>query len=129
MRRSRFYAGILMVLLTAAGITSADTLKVGPGEKFAKPSQAFAAAAEGDVIEIAAGEYRGDVAIIQTNKLLIRGMGRQPVKIPADGKNAGGKARSRRGSIGRRRQRIRSLQSNLVAKSSGCGRLSHNSND
>ncbi len=92
MRRSRFYAGILMVLLTAAGITSADTLKVGPGEKFAKPSQAFAAAAEGDVIEIAAGEYRGDVAIIQTNKLLIRGMGRQPVKIPADGKNAGGKA-------------------------------------
>ena len=76
----------------AAGIASAETLSVGPGQKFAKPSEAFKAAKDGDVIEIAAGTYSGDVAIIRASRLTIRGTGSQRAKLPAAGKNAGGKA-------------------------------------
>jgi hypothetical protein len=79
-------------LFPAAGIASAETFGVGPGQKFAKPSEAFRAAKDGDVVEIAAGTYAGDVAIIRANKLTIRGMGKDRVKLPAAGKNAGGKA-------------------------------------
>jgi len=85
-----YFSGLSFLLAAAAA--SAATLSAGPGEKFAKPSQAIAAAEEGDVIEIAAGQYPGDVATIAANKLIIRGLGKERVKIPADGKNAGGKA-------------------------------------
>jgi hypothetical protein len=92
MRHLQVFAGILIALGMSARMASAETLKVGPDQKFAKPSQAFAAAKEGDVIEIEAGIYGGDVATIRTNKLTIRGMGKERVKIPAEGQNAGGKA-------------------------------------
>jgi hypothetical protein len=84
----RLVAGVFFT----AGIASAETLSVGPGQKFAKPSEAFRAAKDGDTIEIAAGTYSGDVAIIRANKLTIRGTGKERVKLPAAGKNAGGKA-------------------------------------
>ena len=90
--RWSFYGGVLTVLLAAVGNAAADTLKVGPGAKYAQPSQAFAAARDGDVIEIAAGTYHGDVATIRANKLTIRGLGQDRVQIPAAGRNAGGKA-------------------------------------
>jgi len=80
------------LLLALASTTPAAMLSVGPGEKFARPSQALAAAKDGDVIEIAAGQYPGDVATLAANKLTIRGLGKERVKLPADGKNAGGKA-------------------------------------
>jgi hypothetical protein len=80
-------------LLFAASAASADTLKVGPNQKYAKPSEAFKAATDGDVIEIdSAGIYDGDVATITANNLTIRGVGRQRVKLPANGNDAGGKA-------------------------------------
>jgi nitrous oxidase accessory protein NosD len=63
-------------LLAGAVGASAATLKVGAGATFARPSQAFAAAKEGDVIEIA-GSYSGDVATIRPNQLTIRGVGNE----------------------------------------------------
>ncbi|HUU32067.1 MAG TPA: right-handed parallel beta-helix repeat-containing protein [Phycisphaerae bacterium] len=80
-------------LLLAVGAASADTLKVGPNQKYAKPSEAFKAAKDGDLVEIdSAGAYDGDVATITANSLTIRGVGPQRVKLPANGRDAGGKA-------------------------------------
>jgi len=80
------------VLLLAAGSASAETLKVGPGQRFAQPSAALNVAKDGDVIEIAAGTYSGDVATIRANRLTIRGVGNGRAKLAAAGKDAGGKA-------------------------------------
>jgi hypothetical protein len=67
------------------------TLQVGPGRAYAVPSAAAAAAADGDVIEIDAGEYVGDVAFWTANDLTIRGVGGM-AHLRADGNSAGGKA-------------------------------------
>jgi hypothetical protein len=80
---------VLFCLITVA---PAATLKVGPHQAFAKPSQAIQAAKDGDTIEIEAGVYPGDVATIRANQLTIRGVGNGRVKLPANGKDAGGKA-------------------------------------
>ena len=70
-----------------------DTLPVGPGKKFDKPSAAIAAAKDGDIVEIdAAGSYDGDVAYIKKNSLTIRGKGEGRAKLDSKGKVAGGKA-------------------------------------
>ena len=70
----------------------ADTLAVGPKGKYPAPCAAFAAAADGDTIEIdASGAYVGDVCGIAKSKLTIRGIGGL-AKIDAGGKNAQGKA-------------------------------------
>jgi hypothetical protein len=79
-------------LLSLTGFASAATLRVGPGEKLARPSEALQVAKEGDVIEIADGSYPGDVFTIRTNRLTIRGVGKERTKLPAAGKEAGGKA-------------------------------------
>jgi hypothetical protein len=50
-------------------------LHVGPGEDFAVPSQAAAAAQDGDEVQIDAGLYSGDVAIWRANNLTISGVG------------------------------------------------------
>ena len=65
-------------------------LSVGPGQPFALPSQAAAAAQDGDTIEISAGTYR-DVAIWRASRLTIRGVGGRP-RIDAGGGGAAGKA-------------------------------------
>ncbi|MEB2310527.1 MAG: right-handed parallel beta-helix repeat-containing protein [Polyangiaceae bacterium] len=79
-------------LLFTGALASAATLTVGPGQTYPKPCAAFAAAQDGDTIEIAAaGNYDGDVCSIQRNRLTIRGVGGL-AKIDAAGKNAGGKA-------------------------------------
>jgi Right handed beta helix region len=70
----------------------ADTLAVGPKGKYAAPCAAFAAAVDGDTIEIdSRGAYVGDVCGIAKSKLTIRGMGGL-AKVDAGGKNAQGKA-------------------------------------
>lgn len=70
---------------------SAATLNVGPGQPYATPCRAFAAAAPGDTINITGNTtYRGDVCAIKKNKLTIRGVNGRP-KIDAGGKNALGK--------------------------------------
>jgi MYXO-CTERM domain-containing protein len=90
---SAFVAGTLASLtcLLAAN-AGAETLKVGPGATYAMPCQAFAAAKDGDSIEIdALGNYAGDVCAIVRNELTIRGVGSGRAKIDAAGKNALGK--------------------------------------
>ena len=76
--------------------TSAQTaqsgriLKVGPGKTYKVPSQAAAAAKDGDVVEIDAGLYNGDVAVWSANRLVLRGVGgRAHLKVA--GQNAQGK--------------------------------------
>jgi hypothetical protein len=93
-----------LALLTAAILATALThrpadaaarvLHVGPGQRFARPCQAIAAARAGDTIEIDArgnGAYRGDVCAWSTNRLTIIGVhGR--AHIDAAGANSQGKA-------------------------------------
>jgi hypothetical protein len=66
-------------------------LQVGPGKEFAKPSEAAAIAQDGDIIEIDAGVYPGDVAKWWANNLTIRGVGGY-AHLRADGQHAEGKA-------------------------------------
>jgi hypothetical protein len=69
----------------------AAVLSVGPGQPYARPCQAFAAARDGDVIEIdASGNYDGDVCVIYRNNLTIRGVNGR-ARIDAAGKYAQGK--------------------------------------
>ena len=69
----------------------AATLSVGPGMPYATPCRAIAAAATGDLIQIYAATYSGDVCGIYASNLTIRGVNGRP-RIDAAGKNAMGKA-------------------------------------
>ncbi len=69
---------------------AAATLSVGPGQTYATPCRAFAAAASGDIVQIAAATYVGDVCGIYAHNLVIRGINGRP-KIDAGGRNAMGK--------------------------------------
>lgn len=50
-------------------------LRVGPGQSYPAPSAAAQVAQDGDVIEIAAGEYRDDIVIWRQDNLTLRGVG------------------------------------------------------
>jgi len=93
MHRLPASACLFAALLFAACAAPAATLKVGPKQTYAKPSEALKAAKDGDTVEIdSAGAYDGDVATITANSLTIRGVGPQRAKLPAAGHDAGGKA-------------------------------------
>ena len=64
---------------------------MGAGQSYAVPSAAAAAARAGDVIKIAGGDYRGDVATWSASNLSICGVGGR-ARLFADGKSAQGKA-------------------------------------
>jgi hypothetical protein len=82
---------VVCAVLLAASDVRAETRSVGPGKAYAKPCQAFAAAQDGDQIEIdASGRYDGDVCAIGRSRLTIRGVNGR-AHIDAAGKNAGGK--------------------------------------
>lgn len=66
-------------------------LRVGPTAEFAVPSAAAAMAKDGDTIEIAPGQYRGDVAIWSAHRLRIVGGEPRP-HLMAEGRDAQGKA-------------------------------------
>ena len=66
-------------------------LKVGPGRDLQTPGVAAKMVRDGDIVEIDAGEYFGDVAIWRANNLTIRGVGGRPV-LDAGGQSAEGKA-------------------------------------
>ena len=69
-------ASLSALVLCAAAAQGAETLAVGPGKKYAKPSQAIAAAKDRDIIEIdAAGKYVDDSAKVRANRLTLRGVG------------------------------------------------------
>jgi hypothetical protein len=87
----RGFALATLLAATCAANASAATLSVGPGKTYAAPCAAFAAAKDGDTIEITGGTtYSGDVCTVARSNLTIRGVNGRP-KIDAAGKNAGGK--------------------------------------
>ena len=61
-----------LAILLAALPAGARTLEVGPGKPYAQPSQAAAAARDGDHVVIAAGEYV-DCAVWRQNDLTVEG--------------------------------------------------------
>ena len=79
------------VLLAAVGQAGAATLSVGPGKTYVAPCAAFAAARDGDTIEIVGDwTYSGDVCAIARSNLIIRGVQGRPI-IDAAGRDFGGK--------------------------------------
>ena len=76
---------------TACDAARGRTLEVGFGKTYRVPSAAAAVAQSGDVIRIAAGDYRGDVAYWSASNLTICGIGGR-ARLFADAKSAGGKA-------------------------------------
>src|SRR4051812_46286536 len=83
--------GITFLFLLLVDGAQAATLQVGPGQTFAKPCAAIAAAAADDTILIdAAGTYDGDVCSWTKPNLILRGVNGRP-HIDAAGLNASGK--------------------------------------
>ena len=71
--------GVLLLGLVAprpgvAAEARGRVLAVGPGRELARPSDAAAAARDGDTVEIEAGDYAGDVAVWPQSSLTIRGV-------------------------------------------------------
>jgi hypothetical protein len=75
----------------AAAPAAGRLLSVGPNRALTRPSQAAAIAADGDVIEIDAGLYSGDVCTWVAPNLTIRAIGGR-ARIDAAGKSSQGKA-------------------------------------
>jgi len=75
----------------ASKMAFATTLSVGPGKSFTMPCQAFSVAKNGDIVEIDAANYSGDVCGIYQSSLVIRGKNGRAV-IDAAGRSAEGKA-------------------------------------
>ena len=81
-----------LLVIGACPFAHAAILRVGPGQSYATPCAAIAAAAAGSTILIeAAGNYSGDVCTWSTSGLTIRGVSGRP-HIDAAGKSAQGKA-------------------------------------
>lgn len=76
---------------TACDTAAGRVLDVGPGRPYATPSAAARVAQAGDVVRIAAGSYRGDVATWSASNLTLCGVGGR-ARLYADGRTAGGKA-------------------------------------
>jgi hypothetical protein len=68
-----------------------QVLKVGPGQRYQRPSEAARVATDGALVEIHPGEYAGDVAVWRQNDLTLRGVGGRP-HLRAAGRAAEGKA-------------------------------------
>jgi hypothetical protein len=90
-RRRRCLGLALAWPLAARAQDGARTHRVGPGERFRTLQDAVNAAGSGDLIEVNAGEYHGDVAVVSLARLTIRGLGSGAV-FHADGRHAEGKA-------------------------------------
>jgi hypothetical protein len=85
------FATSLFSLLAATPCLAA-TISVGPSGQHPAPCAAFAAAQDGDTIEIdASGTYDGDVCPIARSSLTIRGVNGR-AHIDAAGQDSGGKA-------------------------------------
>jgi len=79
MRRSGTLSLVAIWLAALAGGAAwAGVLSVGPGELYATPCAAIAAAQDGDVIEVDAGTYAGDSCTITANRLTLRGVNGRP---------------------------------------------------
>lgn len=89
--RADFRATLVLCFLSPV-LATGGTLDVGPGQPYATPCAAVAAAAAGDTILIdAAGDYDGDVCAWSKHGLTLRGVNGRP-HIDAAGNSAQGKA-------------------------------------
>lgn len=77
-------------LLVCSLASSARTLHVGPGRDFERIGDAIRRAEAGSVIQVDAGTYPGDVALIDRNDVSIRARGGR-VSVPAAGRAIEGK--------------------------------------
>ena len=68
----------------------AKVIRVGPSQQIRTLQKAAEIARDGDVIEVDAGDYRGDTAVWTQKNLVIRGAGVRP-RLLADGQAAEGK--------------------------------------
>jgi hypothetical protein len=82
---------LILILSIFSSIVQARVISVGPTGDFQRIAEAANHAKDGDIVEITAGEWRGDVALWGQKELTIRGVGRRPVLL-ADGKSMEGKA-------------------------------------
>jgi hypothetical protein len=73
-------AALLLLLLLPGSAAAGETLRVGPGERFRLPSEAAAAARDGDRVLIAPGRYR-DCAVWRAARLRIAAAGEGAVEI------------------------------------------------
>jgi hypothetical protein len=88
----RWFAGVLagmVVGLPVAAQSLADgrVLAVGPTRELHTVAEAAAVARDGDVVEIDAGDYSGDVAVWKQDRILVRGVGGR-VRLIAAGASA-----------------------------------------
>lgn len=77
--------------LTNTKLTRRSVIRVGRDRSYRVPSDAVRVASDGDVVEIDAGLYVGDVAVWRQNNLTLRGVGGR-ARLEADGAHAEGKA-------------------------------------
>lgn len=80
----------LAALLLLPAAAHAKTFEVGPDSQYKQPSQAIAAAADGDTIKIAPGQYF-DCAFVKASSVTIEGTGPDGSTVLTD-KPCGGKA-------------------------------------
>jgi len=78
------------LLLGATGVASAVTLQVGPGQQYKMPSQAIAAAHNGDTVTIAPGTYFdcAMILVIDGSDVTVKNLTLQRARV-ADGNGAG----------------------------------------
>lgn len=89
--RRRLALALAAPLLVHARGGTGRTLRVGHGERLRTLGDAVRVAASGDTIELQAGDYVGDVAVIGQPLLTIRGLG-EGARLHADGCSAQDKA-------------------------------------
>lgn len=82
--------GCIAALLCMGGEGAAATWRVGPDEPIRSIAEVARRAGDGDVVEIVAANYNGDVAVWNQAHLTIRGVGGRPV-LSAAGQSAEGK--------------------------------------
>lgn len=82
---------LMLILSIFSSGVQARVIRVGSTGDFQRIADAANHAKDGDIVEIMAGEWRGDVAIWHQKELTIRGVGGRPVLL-ADGKSMEGKA-------------------------------------
>jgi hypothetical protein len=82
---------LALAALIVAGPAWAERFQVGSSREHERPSAVATLAQDGDVVEIDAGEYVGDVAVWHQNRLTLRGTGGR-AHLKAAGHSAQGKA-------------------------------------
>ncbi len=84
-------SGLLISQAWGQALAAPRVLQVGPARTLQTPSQAARTARDGDIVEIDAGEYRGDAAVWRAHRLTLRAVGGMAV-LRADGAAAEKKA-------------------------------------